>query len=272
MSHVALDGQVQAGSSLGLDIDFLLGMRPTTSRTDDAALALLGERIAEHIHRHDGYIAFSGGKDSLVVLDLARRVDPDLPVVFFDSGLEYPETLDFIRAVAGEWDLDLHRIAADPPLLDVLVESGAWEHHVPDGAAVDLHRILITEPAARAHELLGPGELWGVRADESAGRRALYAANGHDGVIARRDGTVAYGPIWNWSTADVWSYIHRHRLPVNPLYERMRGLGVPECGRRVSHLLDGSHLDRGRLTWLRRGWPALFEQLADALPRIRQMT
>lgn len=256
----------------GLDVDLLLSMRPTTNRTNAAAVETLCERIADHFNRHDGYIAFSGGKDSMVVLDLARRVDPDLPVVFFDSGLEYPETLDFIRKVADDWDLDLHRIAADPPLLDVLVDSGAWEHHVPDGAAPDLHRILITEPARRAHELLGPGELWGVRADESAGRRTLYTTSGREGVIERRDGTVAYGPIWNWSTGDVWSYIRRHRLPVNPLYERMRALGVPERGRRVSHLLDGSHLERGRLTWLRRGWPTLFEQLADVLPRIRQMT
>ena len=256
----------------GLDIDFLLGMRPTTARTEDAALAVVHDRISDHVNRHDGYVAFSGGKDSIVVLDLARRVDEDIPVVFFDSGLEYPETLDFIRAVADDWNLDLHRVMADPPLLDVLSGSGAWAHHAPDSAAPDLHRILIAEPARRAHELLGPGELWGVRADESAGRRTLYTTTGRDGVITRRDGTVAYGPIWNWSSIDVWSHIRRYRLPVNPLYERMRTLGVPEQQRRVSHLLDGSHLERGRLTWLRRGWPTLFEQLADALPRIRQMT
>jgi phosphoadenosine phosphosulfate reductase len=261
-----------AGGDPGLDIDVLLGLRPGTSRTSDAALAALGERIASHIDRHDGYIAFSGGKDSLAVLDLARRVDPDLPVVFFDSGLEFPETLNFIREVADTWNLDLHRIHADPPLLDVLADTGAWDHQAPDGPVPDLHRILITAPARRAHDLLGPGELWGVRADESAGRRTLYRAHGRDGVIERSDGTVAYGPIWNWSTTEVWSHTHQHRLPVNPLYARMRQLGVPDRARRVTHLLDGSHLERGRLTWLRRGWPMLFEQLADVLPLIRQMT
>lgn len=261
-----------AGGDPGLDVDALLGLRPSTTRTSDTALTALGEKITGHIDRHDGYIAFSGGKDSLVVVDLARRVDPDLPVVFFDSGLEFPETLDFIREVADSWDLDLHRIPADPPLLDVLADTGAWDHRAPDGPVPDLHRILITEPARRAHDLLGPGELWGVRADESAGRRRLYRVHGRDGVIERDDGTVAYGPIWNWSTAEVWSHTHRHRLPVNPLYARMRELGVPDRGRRVTHLLDGSHLERGRLTWLRRGWPMLFEQLADVLPLIRQMT
>ncbi|MCT6735478.1 phosphoadenosine phosphosulfate reductase family protein [Rhodococcus qingshengii] len=257
----------------GLDVDRLLALRPSTRRTDHAALDHLVDRISTHFNRNDGYIAFSGGKDSLAVLHLALRADRDIPVVFFDSGLEYPETLDYMRTVAEQWNLDLHRIAADPPLLDALVDSGSWDHDSPAGPLPDLHDVLIGAPARKAHQLFGPGELWGVRADESAGRRVLYArAQTVDGVISRADGTVAYGPIWNWSTADVWSYIRRHDLPVNPIYGKLADLGVPEFQRRVSHILDASHLDRGRLTWLQRGWPTLFEQLADALPRIRQMT
>ncbi|MBM4570244.1 phosphoadenosine phosphosulfate reductase family protein [Rhodococcus hoagii] len=256
----------------GLDVDSLLALRPTTCRTDTAAIASIVDRIGNHLLRHDGYVAFSGGKDSMVALDLARRADPDVPVVFFDSGLEFPETLDFIRAVASEWNLDLHRIAADPPLLDVLADTGMWDHTALASRTVDLHRILISDPARRAHGLFGSGEVWGVRADESAGRRVLYASQGRDGVISRVDGTVVYGPVWNWSTADVWSYLRGRQLPVNPLYDKLTRLGVPATHRRASHILDGGHLDRGRLTWIRRGWPALFEQLADVLPRVRQMT
>ncbi|MBM4570219.1 phosphoadenosine phosphosulfate reductase family protein [Rhodococcus hoagii] len=83
----------------GLDVDSLLALRPTTCRTDTAAIASIVDRIGNHLLRHDGYVAFSGGKDSMVALDLARRADPDVPVVFFDSGLEFPETL--VRASRG---------------------------------------------------------------------------------------------------------------------------------------------------------------------------
>lgn len=41
------------------------------------------------------YISFSGGKDSTVLLDLVRRVFPDTPAVFIDTGLEYPEVRKF---------------------------------------------------------------------------------------------------------------------------------------------------------------------------------
>ncbi|MCS4255970.1 phosphoadenosine phosphosulfate reductase [Rhodococcus erythropolis] len=263
------------GNDPGLDLAALQALRPTTARTDPVALTAIRDRIAEHLRRHDGYLAFSGGKDSLVVLDLVRRVEPDVPVVFFDSGLEYPETYDYIRDLAREWSLDLHRIPADPPLLDVLAASGLWDHRAtsPGGALPDLHEVLISGPSKRAHELLGPGELWGVRADESAGRRAMYTRGGRrDGIVERIDATVAYGPIWNWSTAEVWSHIRRHDLPVNPVYAKLIALGVPEQHQRISHVIDGNHLERGRLTWLQRGWPALFEQLAHTLPRIRHMT
>lgn len=41
------------------------------------------------------YISFSGGKDSTVLMDLVRRVFPDTPAVFIDTGLEYPEVRKF---------------------------------------------------------------------------------------------------------------------------------------------------------------------------------
>ena len=66
------------------------------------------------------------------------------------------------------------------------------------------------------------------------------------------------------------AYIARRELPANPIYDKMRGLGVSEANLRVSHLVDGHFLEQGRATWLRRGWPTLFEEIADVLPRIRE--
>lgn len=82
----------------GLDPDQLRGLR--RSHRDSGTIL---DRIAHHLAEHEGYVAFSGGKDSLVTLDLARRVDPDVPVAFFDSGLEYPETYTYIAELADTW-------------------------------------------------------------------------------------------------------------------------------------------------------------------------
>lgn len=57
-------------------------------------------RILEWYMRYNGqvYVSFSGGKDSTVLLDLARRVHPDIPAVFVDTGLEYPEIREFVKS------------------------------------------------------------------------------------------------------------------------------------------------------------------------------
>ncbi|MEG2643549.1 MAG: phosphoadenosine phosphosulfate reductase family protein, partial [Eubacterium sp.] len=57
-------------------------------------------RIIEWYQHYDGnvYVSFSGGKDSTVLLDLARRIYPDIEAVFVDTGLEYPEIKQFVKS------------------------------------------------------------------------------------------------------------------------------------------------------------------------------
>ncbi len=56
-------------------------------------------RIIEWYQIFDGnvYLSFSGGKDSTVLLDMARRIYPDIEAVFIDTGLEYPEIRRFVK-------------------------------------------------------------------------------------------------------------------------------------------------------------------------------
>lgn len=50
------------------------------------------------------FVSFSGGKDSTVLLDLVRRVFPETPAVFCDTGLEYPEIRDFVKTIQNvDW-------------------------------------------------------------------------------------------------------------------------------------------------------------------------
>jgi 3'-phosphoadenosine 5'-phosphosulfate sulfotransferase (PAPS reductase)/FAD synthetase len=58
-------------------------------------------KIAEYYTAHAGKIdiAFSGGLDSLVLAHLARQRYPDIPLVFSNTGQEYPEITDFVKAI-----------------------------------------------------------------------------------------------------------------------------------------------------------------------------
>ena len=65
-----------------------------------AKIQMTKRRISEWVEYfgEDGvYVSFSGGKDSTVLLDLVRKSYPDIPAVFVDTGLEYPEIREFVR-------------------------------------------------------------------------------------------------------------------------------------------------------------------------------
>lgn len=58
-------------------------------------------RIQEFYEHYEGnvYVSFSGGKDSTVLLDIARSVYPNIKALFVDTGLEYPEIKEFVKSI-----------------------------------------------------------------------------------------------------------------------------------------------------------------------------
>lgn len=65
----------------------------------DEKIAITKERVIEWYEHFDGkvYVSFSGGKDSTVLLHLVRELYPDVPAVFSDTGLEYPEIKEHVK-------------------------------------------------------------------------------------------------------------------------------------------------------------------------------
>lgn len=270
-----------------LDVEVLRQIR--ARRRGPQAHQHLLRRIADHLEQHDGFVAWSGGKDSTTVVDLARQVDPNIPVVFYDSGLQFPETLIYLSELASAWNLNFHVIAADPDLLTVLIAAGGFNHDAPDrelaGALAD---VMIKEPAAQAHARYGHGSLWGVRAEESVARRHLYRAQLAEhtaaqwprsraaaraqfgGTVVRKDGTVTYGPIWDWQASHVFEYLAGRGIPLNPLYRKLADLGARPDRIRVDSIIDAAKLSNGHITWLQKGWPDLFNRLASVLPRLTE--
>lgn len=72
-----------------------------------AKISMTKRRIREWYDAFDGqvYVSFSGGKDSTVLKHIVDSMYSDVPAVFVNTGLEYPEIQQFVRDVkTGKWD------------------------------------------------------------------------------------------------------------------------------------------------------------------------
>ena len=79
------------------------------------------ERIKEWYDHYEGnvYVSFSGGKDSTVLLHLVRSLYPEVPAVFVDTGLEYPE----VKAVVNKFK-NVVKYRPDKSFQQVIAEYG----------------------------------------------------------------------------------------------------------------------------------------------------
>lgn len=87
----------------------------------DEKITLSKERIEEWYVAFAGqvYVSYSGGKDSTVLLHLVRSLYPEVPAVFCNTGLEYPEIVRFVRRTEN-----VEFIYPNKKFKDVITEDG----------------------------------------------------------------------------------------------------------------------------------------------------
>ena len=206
-------------------------------------------------------IAFSGGKDSSIVLHLVRQQVPDTLAFFGDEEWRLPETEALIAATPN-----VTRTA----LRDAHAEwFTAWENTRPDP-----EQALWIEPGKYdefnyERELLHlDGKFLGLRADESRAR----------GLHLKRHGALHFcqahelwecSPIASWTVEDVWGYLLARAVPYNRAYDKLCELGVPLEWQRIGPLAQARVLSFGQLAILKRGWPELFNRFAAKYPEAR---
>jgi len=155
------------------------------------------------------YTCFSGGKDSLVALDLAIKSGIK-KVVFCDTTIEFQETLDYIEQIENYYDLKIEVISAPRPFFDIVHKIG-----FPSRSMRWCCKVYKFSPLAifaRKNKILS--YITGLRGEEHK-RRKNYKKNDMNKYIKIKQ----INPILDWSEQEVWAYIQYHKLPINPLYK-----------------------------------------------------
>lgn len=198
------------------------------------AIARFGKRLA---------IATSFQADGLVILDMARRIDPNVRVITVDSGRLRQETYDLIDRVRERYRIPIEVYSPDASELTVFTgDHGANPFYRSLDLRVRCCEIRKVAPLARA--LIGL-DAWitGQRRDHATTRRTIRKVE-RDPL---HGGIVKLNPLADWTDDRVWSYLHANDVPYNALYdEGYTSIGCAPCTRPTK---PGEDPRTGRWWW-----------------------
>ncbi len=184
---------------------------------------------------------WSMGKDSTAMLGIARKAfmgKIPFPVIHIDNGIDFPESYDFRNSLAKKWGMKL--IVAKSEIREEMSGFSCcgsnktdalkkiMKEHGFDGLIVSIRR---DEHGIRAKERYfsprdkqfkwdyknQPEELWNNYSSKEKGASHLRVH-----------------PLLDWNEIDIWNFIKKDRIPMNPLYfskhgYRYRSLGCTHC-------------------------------------------
>lgn len=115
------------------------------------------------------------------------------------------------------------------------------------------------------------GVFLGLRADESGDRKA-HLRNLGTLYRAQKTGKWHCNPVAWWSVEDVWAYILSNGIDCNAAYDRLDEMGIAPRDQRIGPLVVERVVGRGQIAILRRGWPAIYRDLASRFPEAATYT
>lgn len=180
------------------------------------------------------YVAFSGGKDSIVTLDLVQRALPhnSFKVLFGDTGMEFPDTyktVEEVKKVCSENEIEFLTSKSQ-------YEPGyTWSKFGPPATVhrwcCSVHKtspqIIVLRNIIGKPNFTGMAFI-GVRASESLSRSEYdYVSLGE-----KHKGQYSCNPILEWNSAELYAYIYLRQLYLNEAYKKgNRRAGCLVCPR-----------------------------------------
>ena len=178
-------------------------------------------------------IVSSFGAESVVLLHLAAQVDPSIPVLFLDTGMQFGQTLDYRKQVASRLGLtDVRDLR--PRFQDLATQdpnSDLWRRDTD--ACCNIRKVIPLDLALEGFDAW----ITGRKRFQGGDRLRLQ-------VVEETPSHLKFNPLANWTKADIDVYAAEHDLPAHPLVAQ----GFPSigCWPCTSPVEEGQDLRAGR--------------------------
>lgn len=184
---------------------------------------------------------WSMGKDSTTMIALARKAflgKVPFPVIHIDNGIDFPETYKFRDDLAKKWNLNLMVVNSEiKPEMSGFACCG-------ENKTVALKRVmkeygfdaLIVSIRRDEHGIRSKERYMSPRDRQFKWNYKNQPAELWDDYSSKLDtkGHIRVHPLLDWNEIDIWQYIKKEKVPINPLYYsrnglRYRSLGCTHC-------------------------------------------
>ena len=175
------------------------------------------------------------GASGMALIDIARRIVPNLDVFYIDTGVFFPETYELIDRAQEHFGFEFRKVV---PELTVSEQNTAYGDAL---WARDSDKCCFMRKVLPLSQALEGRTAWvtALRRDQSHARRSTPIVQWN-----KKRGLVKIAPLANWTEKDVWSHIMANDIPYNPLHDRgYPSIGCRPCTRAVKH---GEDMRAGR--------------------------
>jgi phosphoadenosine phosphosulfate reductase len=197
------------------------------------------KRVGRHQHKKI-LVSFSGGKDSTVTAYLVKKALGNATLLFSNTGIEFPETVGFVREFAKRIGAELIERNPTRTFFEACEELGPpgrmmrWCCFTQKSAPINAYYSELGE------EVLS---FDGIRSVESNARSKYEKIRKNTKIIKQYS---AY-PLFDWSDLEIWLYILFRKIQINPLYSegysRIGCWACPNNGKFDDFLFGKTHPD-----------------------------
>jgi phosphoadenosine phosphosulfate reductase len=165
------------------------------------------------------------GAEGMALIDVAARLNPDLRVFTIDTEFLFPETYQLIEKVERRYGITVERVRPR------LTPEGQEEVYGPALWSINPDQCCALRKVEPLKEKLAGLRAWitAIRRDQTSARAGARKVEWD-----QKFQLVKTNPIADWTTKDVWNYLHQHDVPYNPLHDQnFTSIGCTHCTRAI---------------------------------------